>query len=219
MRIEVRNDKSRHWQKLLLVSVAVLMVLSLPARATTILSMEIDSLANDAEFIFEGRVVDRQALLDSATGIIYTYVTFSVDDIVKGEYGGDLLELKFTGGEYNGQIVQVSGLRIPQLGEEGIYFLESISQDLINPILGWSQGHFIVVEENGERVVNTADKTPVTAIQSMANVPAAIKKPLDLIEGNSDSAAGVVTRVDAISAQPAMTADEFKSRISELIGN
>lgn len=219
MRIDVRNDKSRDWQKLLLVSVAVLMVLSLPARATTILSMEIDSLANDAEFIFEGRVVDRQALLDSATGIIHTYVTFSVDDIVKGEYGGDLLELKFTGGEYNGQIVQVSGLRIPQLGEEGIYFLESISQDLINPILGWSQGHFIVVEENGERVVNTADKTPVTDIQSMANVPAAIKKPLDLIEGNSDSAAGVVTRVDAISAQPAMTADEFKSRISELIGN
>ena len=219
MRIDVRNDKSRHWQKLLLVGIAIFMVLSLPARATTILSMEIDSLANDAEFIFEGRVVDRQALLDSATGIIHTYVTFSVDDIVKGEYGGDLLELKFTGGEYNGQIVQVSGLRIPQLGEEGIYFLESLSQDLINPILGWSQGHCIVVEENGERVVNTADKTPVTDIQSMANVPAAIKKPLDLIEGNSDSAAGVVTRVDAISAQPAMTAEEFKSRISDLIGN
>lgn len=216
---DVRNDKSRQWQKLLLVGVAAFLVFSLPARATTILSMEIDGLANDAEFIFEGRVVDRQALLDSATGIIHTYVTFSVDDIVKGEYGGDLLELKFTGGEYNGQIVQVSGLRIPQLGEEGIYFLESLSRDLINPILGWSQGHFIVVEEDGERVVHTANKTPVTDIQSMANVPAAIKKPLDLIEGNSDSAAGVVTRVDAISAQPAMTADEFKSRISELIGN
>ena len=181
--------------------------------------MEIDTLAADAEFIFEGKVVDRLTQPDSASGIIYTYVTFSVNEIVKGEYSNDLLELKFTGGEYEGRIVDVSGLRIPQMGEEGIYFIESLSRNLMNPILGWSQGHFIIVEENGERLINTVDKKPVTDVQAMSAVPAAIKKPLDIIEGKSDTAAGIVTDANALSVQRAMTASDFKSRISELIGN
>ena len=203
----------------LIASLLVSIFLNSFATATTILGMEIDGLANDAEFIFEGEVVEQQTQLDSSTGIIHTYVTFSVREIVKGVYSSDLLELKFTGGEHNGQIVEVSGLRIPGIGEEGIYFLESLSEDLVNPILGWSQGHFIIIEENGERLINTADKKPVTDILPMAKVPAAIKKPLELVEGKSDVAAGVVTRVDSLSVQRAMTAEDFKLRISEFIGN
>ena len=37
------------------------------------------------------------------------------------------------GGVFNGQIVQVSGMRIPEMAEQGIYFVESMSRDLINP--------------------------------------------------------------------------------------
>lgn len=194
-------------------------LVSIPALATTILSMEIDAVANEAEFIFEGKVLSHQTQLESGSGIINTYVTFSVVDVVKGDYDSDLLELKFTGGQHQGQIVQVSGLRIPEVDEEGIYFVESLSRDLINPLLGWSQGHFVIAEEAGERRVNTADEKPVTDVQAMSDVPDAIKRPLALIEGNSETAAGVITEVSALSIQRAMTVEQFKTRIVELLGN
>ncbi|MCG8413659.1 MAG: hypothetical protein MI746_05505 [Pseudomonadales bacterium] len=187
--------------------------------ATTILSMEIDAIVNEAELIFEGKVISHQTQLESGTGIINTYVTFSVVDVIQGDFDTDILELKFTGGEHEGQIVKVSGLRIPSIDEEGIYFVESLSRDLINPLLGWSQGHFVISEEAGERRVNTADEKPVTDIQAMSSVPEAIKKPRELIEGNSETAAGVVTEFSALTIERAMTVEQFKSRIVELLGN
>ncbi|GIT23007.1 MAG: hypothetical protein CM1200mP40_26890 [Gammaproteobacteria bacterium] len=44
--------------------------------ATTILGMDIDKVANDAELIFEGEVILHETRQNSNTGIIHTYVTF-----------------------------------------------------------------------------------------------------------------------------------------------
>ncbi|MEC9223176.1 MAG: hypothetical protein VYE56_04730, partial [Pseudomonadota bacterium] len=43
--------------------------------ATTILGMDIDEIANQAELIFEGEVLVRETRQDNNTGIINTYVT------------------------------------------------------------------------------------------------------------------------------------------------
>lgn len=194
-------------------------IMATTANGTSILGMDIDQVAEQAEFIFEGEVILSETRQDNGSGIISSYVTFAIWDVVKGDYDADTVELKFMGGAFNGQIVEVSGLRIPQLGEQGIYFVESLSQDLINPLLGWSQGHFIIVEENGVRRISTIDNKPVTEVESVSGIPSAIKKPQSIIEGNRDVAAGVMTESNSIMIQRALTVDQFKLRIIEIIEN
>lgn len=218
-----RNTLSSGWSNRLRWRVCILAAFVLVSigdlSATTIRGMDIDRVARDAELIFEGEVIQHDSQINSGTGIIDTYVTFAVTDVLKGDYSSEQLELKFTGGTHEGQSVQVSGLKIPAVGEQGIYFVESVTRSLINPLLGWSQGHFIISELDGERTVNTANEEPVIEVMPVSNIPATIKKPLGLIEGNADSAAGVLTDTSALRVQRPMSVEEFKTRIRELIEN
>ena len=172
--------------------------------ATTILGMDIDKVANDAELIFEGEVILHETRQNSNTGIIHTYVTFTVHDVVKGDFSADTIELKFAGGTFMGQIVEVRGLKIPKEGENGIYFVESTSRDLLNPLIGWSQGHFIIEQELGERRVRTIDRQTVTDIQSVSSILSVIKKPQAIIEGDGDVAAGVLVDSSSLSIERAL---------------
>ena len=187
--------------------------------ATTILGMDIDKLVKDAEFVFEGEVILHETRQDSNSGIVNTYVTFKINDVLKGDYSSDLIELKFAGGTFNNQVVEVSGLVIPKDGEQGIYFVESTSRNLLNPLLGWSQGHFLIQEVLGERRMRTVDQKPVIQIQAVSSIPPSIKKPQALIEGNGDVAAGVNVDISELPTERGLTVDEFKDSILELIEN
>jgi len=187
--------------------------------ATTILGMDIDEIANQAELIFEGEVLVRETRQDNNTGIINTYVTFQISDIVKGEFNGDSIELKFMGGTFQEQTVHVSGLTIPSEGEHGIYFVESLNLDLINPLLGWSQGHFIIIDREREARISTVDHKPVIQVESVVEIPISIKKPRAIIEGNNQVAAGIITEAGPSEIDRALTSDEFKIRIKELLKN
>jgi hypothetical protein len=189
------------------------------ASATTVLGIDIDKVVADAEFVFEGAVINSETRQDSNSGIISTYVTFQINDIIKGDYSGDSIELKFMGGVFNGQIVQVSGMRIPEMAEQGIYFVESMSRDLINPIIGWSQGHFIIHDDNGTRRISTAGNQPVIEVEAVSAIPRSIKKPQSVVEGNTDIAAGVMTETSPIMIERALTVEDFKSRIADLLIN
>ncbi|MAU04970.1 MAG: hypothetical protein CMQ06_03760 [Gammaproteobacteria bacterium] len=187
--------------------------------ATTILGMDIDEIANQAELIFEGEVLVRETRQDNNTGIINTYVTFQISDIVKGEFNGDSIELKFMGGTFQEQTVHVSGLTIPSEGEHGIYFVESLNLDLINPLLGWSQGHFIIIDRDPEARISTVDHKPVIQVESVVEIPISIKKPRAIIEGNNQVAAGIITEAGPSEIDRALTSDEFKIRIKQLLKN
>ena len=189
------------------------------ASATTVLGLDIDKVVADAEFVFEGAVINSETRQDSNSGIISTYVTFQINDIIKGDYSGDSIELKFMGGVFNGQIVQVSGMRIPEMAEQGVYFVESMSRDLINPLIGWSQGHFIIHDDNGTRRISTAGNQPVIEVEAVSAIPRSIKKPQSVVEGNTDIAAGVMTETSPIMIERALTVEDFKSRIADLLIN
>ena len=185
--------------------------------ATTLLSMSIDEVAADAELIFEGEVLLHEARIEANTGMIYTYVTFAVRDVVKGTYDSPGLELRFSGGTVNGETVEVSGLRLPEVGEQGIYFIESVSRNLVNPLLGWSQGHYLILEDGGERLISTADEQLITAIQPVSNVPSSLRRARRLIEGSGDTAEGVVSSESVSDQGTAMTVDQFKDEIRALL--
>lgn len=184
--------------------------------ATTILGMSIDEIANDAELVFQGQVIEHN-VQENSSGIIVTYVTFQISDVIKGSYPSPTLELKFTGGELAGQKIEVSGLRIPRVDEKGIYFIESINRDLVNPLFGWSQGHFLIVSDDAEQRVATLNLVPVTDLVPIGNIPPNVRRPRSLIDGDSAPASGVVTDAGPFQFQRALSVDEFKSRIRQMI--
>lgn len=202
-----------------IIAVGCCALFAISASATTLLGMDIDDIAERAEIVFEGEVINRQAQLDNNSGIISTFITFRVIDLIKGDLGGNSLELKFSGGELNGEIVEVSGSTLPKLGETGIYFVESASRDMLNPLLGWSQGHFLIKTEGGQRRVHTVSDNPVTQVQSVSAIPLAIKAPKGLIQDNEGIAAGVTVQSRALTNGQALSVDDFKRQILDLIEN
>jgi len=145
---------------------AFLFVMSLATSAygTTLISLSVNSLSEQAEFVFEGEVISVEAQRSGNRGLVNTYVTFRVIDILKGNAGATDIELKFLGGSLNGEVLEVNGSRLPRLGEHGIYFVESLSRDLINPLLGWSQGHYLIKTVAGIESMTTVDAKPIIAI-------------------------------------------------------
>ena len=192
---------------------------SMPLVATTIMGLDVDQIANEAELIFEGEVLAHETFRASQSETINTYVTFSILDIVKGDYQGNTIELKFAGGSIGNESVNVNGLRIPKEGEQGLYFVESVNRNLINPLIGWSQGHFIIQEKNGRRIVYAPDGRPIIDIQSLSSIPIAIKRLSGTIKSDSDVATGVSVSENGtdITAERPLLVDELKDKVLEMI--
>ena len=212
-----RERKCAADKTLVSVLMSCLLLVS-PLGATTILGMNIDEVAQGAEIIFEGKVVEHNVRENDA-GMIVTYVTFRIEELIKGEYDEHLLELKFTGGRLGGQIMEVSGLRIPSPNEEGIYFVESVNRNLVNPLLGWSQGHYLIYEQNGVRRVSTVSERPVTDVLSTQAVPVALRRPASVIDGDTDPATGVLASSQTLDSAQGLTAESFKAKIRALVDN
>ena len=60
---------------------------------------------------------------------------------------------------------------------------------------------------------------PSLAELTEAAIPAAIKKPQAIIEGHNDAALGVTTEVSPLRINRALSVEQFKSRIIEMIQN
>jgi len=163
MKTSIACATLRHTAALLRASLLV-MSLATSAFGTTLISLSVNSLSEQAEFVFEGEVTSVEAQRSGNRGMVNTYVTFRVIDIIKGDAGATDIELKFLGGSLNGEVLEVNGSRLPRLGEHGIYFVESLSRDLINPLLGWSQGHYLIKTVAGIESMTTVDAKPIIAI-------------------------------------------------------
>lgn len=117
-------------------------LLSTIVLSTTIKELSLSQLADEAQLIFEGRVVDWNVIREGR--LITTVVTFEVLDMIKGEGNAINLDLHFSGGELDGEILEITGSKIPVISEHGVYFVESAEGNLLNPLLGWTQGHYII---------------------------------------------------------------------------
>lgn len=155
----------------------VLLAVNALAGASTLLRVSVDELTQRAEFVFEGEVVSVQAQRSGARGMISTFVTFNVIDTIKGSASVESIELKFLGGNLEGERLEVNGSRIPELGERGVYFVESLTQDLINPLLGWSQGQYLIQTEDGVEQVTSVNARPIVSVAAPRSAAAAASGP------------------------------------------
>lgn len=147
---------------------AVLIFLSLIpisyGHAAGIREVTMDEMLQESQFVFEGRVVAITAQKNNQNRI-HTYVTFEIEEIIKGTCPRDTITLSFLGGTVGEETMAVSDMAFPQVGEHGIYFVESLERSQVHPLYGWSQGHFLVERDSiGMDRVMTHRKQPVTEV-------------------------------------------------------
>lgn len=178
------------------------------ALASSLRQVGVDEMAEVCEFIFEGRVVGQQVKAGPA-GDIHTAVTFEVLDVLKGDYPEETVELRFLGGRLGERSVKITDMRLPPVGEQGIYFVESLEKDLVNPLCAWDQGHFVVEQDltTGATVVKTSRRLPIYGIEP---VQAGRRKEL-----SRGIASGV--RLQHAPHESALTVQDFKQQVRALI--
>jgi hypothetical protein len=127
---------ARASQAMLLVS----LLWALTAHATVIVRLGFEELVAQSALIFRGEAIE--AVVTTQGDLVYTTVTFTITDILKGDAADDTVSLRFLGGSFDELVVSVEGQFIPAVGDRGVYFVATTQQQQVNPLSGWQQGYF-----------------------------------------------------------------------------
>lgn len=199
----------------LLVSLLLLSISC--GHAASVREVTIDEMLLHSQFVFDGKVVSLEAKENSRKRI-HTYVTFAIQDVIKGEYPNPTITLRFLGGTVGDVTMAVSDMEIPAVGEHGIYFVESLERLQVHPFYGWSQGHFIVEPDgNGTDRVMTSNKQPVTEIADDSPVEPMVTSPTNNPNLSAGVARGVTFELKKNGTQ-GLTVIEFKQSLHEKMG-
>jgi len=149
---------------LVLVSCALLPLNS--ARATTVIPPTFDELVGYAELIFQGTVTDvkSERIGEGAERRIVTYVTFSVNEPIKGNPGSSYT-IRMLGGTVDGETMEVSDAPKFKVGDRDILFVENNGKQFI-PLVGIMHGRYRVAKnkQTGEETVLTNGGQPLADV-------------------------------------------------------
>ncbi|MFC1995017.1 IPT/TIG domain-containing protein [Chloroflexota bacterium] len=129
--------------RILSLSLILALALSLGVAASVLALVEqltLDELTEKADAILVVDVTDI-TYLDEGEGHIFTLVTLSVEQTVKGE-ATDEVVLKLPGGEAGGLRLTVSDVPDFQVGERAVVFLQADEDDF--RLCGWYQGKYAI---------------------------------------------------------------------------
>src|SRR5205085_2614746 len=141
------------------VFLALLVPLSLSvARATTVIPPTFDELVTKADVIFEGTVTGLRSEWtgEGANRHIVTYVTFKIEDSIKGTVGAEYT-IRMFGGTVGDQTIEVTDAPKFKMGDRDILFVEHNGSQFI-PLVGIMHGRFHVqTDANGANEKITKD--------------------------------------------------------------
>lgn len=146
-----------------LLPIAFIAVALARLTATTVIPPTFDQLVRQAEFIFQGTVTDVKSVWEGEGGQrhIETYVTFQVQDSVKGE-AGNSYTIRMLGGTVGEETMLVTDAPRFNVGDRDILFVEH-NFDQFVPLVGIGHGRFHIQrdEETGRDVVLNDEGEPV----------------------------------------------------------
>ena len=138
------------------------------ATATTVIAPDFDSLVSQAEVIFQGTVseVRSQWIGEGAERRIVSFVTFKVDDAIKGNPGPSYT-LRMLGGTVDGRTLEVTDAPKFKTGDRDILFVEHNGSQFI-PLVGIMHGRFQVKQDKtGREVLMTANGQPLVDVAQL----------------------------------------------------
>lgn len=137
------------------------------AQATTVVPPNFDELVGEAEVIFQGTCteVKSQWVGEGGQRHIVTYITFQVEDALKGTPGASYT-VRMLGGTVDGETMEVSDAPKFKVGEREILFVEHNGTQFV-PLVGIMHGRFhiargrtdgadVVLKNNGQAVTDLA---------------------------------------------------------------
>ncbi len=146
----------------------VLFSLGFVAHATTVIPPDFDQLINRAQVIFEGEVtgVQSQWIGEGAEHRIVTFVTFKVDDTLKGNPGATY-SIRMLGGTIDGQTMEVTDAPRFKVGDHDVLFVENNGSQFI-PLVGIQHGRFRVQKDQaGAETLRTGDNQPLADVSQL----------------------------------------------------
>lgn len=207
----------RKTRLLMAVLITLVLIPIAHGHAASVRQVTMDEMLQVCQFVFEGRVLTLEAKENSRKRI-HTYVTFKIQDIIKGEYSSGIITLSFLGGTVGDVTMGVSDMKVPQAGERGIYFVESLERSQVHPLYGWSQGHFLVQSDGtGMDRVMTSNDQPVTEVVKDMSAQKMNSSPETFPLLSKGVAKGVKFSLKG-SDNKGLTTEEFKKILREKIG-
>lgn len=183
--------------------------------ASSVKQLEMNDMLTEAELVFEGIVTASEPRFNASKTLIITDITFDITEVVTGEYQQSSIELSFVGGVIGEHSVHAEGLRQPQVGESGIYFVSSLTKSLVNPLVGWSQGHFLLEkDESGVDMVMTDEHLNVLEIQPITLSTTTTRSSLSISQGVAKDV--VVSKEGATGMSASAFKQELKRRMTVL---
>jgi hypothetical protein len=153
-------------RSLLLVLCAGLAVTGL--RATTVIPPTFDQLVSEAEFIFQGTVTETrpQWAGEGAERHIVTYVTFKIEDPIKGALG-DTYTIRMFGGTVDGRTMEATDTPRFKVGDRDILFVEHNGTQFV-PLVGIMHGRFRVQDQgNGQETIAKDNGAPMANVTKL----------------------------------------------------
>ncbi len=148
-------------------------------------------LVSEAELVFQGAVVSIEYATskpanETDLGIPYTFVTYRVDNVLKGSIDQKEVTLRFLGGlrESDGVVLKVTHMPTFNIGEEDILFVQG--NTVVNrPLAQWKYGRLrvrdgkiydndgseILISSQGEIQLGKADPVEKKENNSVGNIP------------------------------------------------
>ena len=188
---------------------ALCAVFALSTQATTVIPPSFDELVDQAQIIFQGTVTDAQSQWAGEGGNrrIVTYVTFKVDEAIKGEPGATYT-IRMLGGTVDGETMEVTDAPKFKVGDRDIVFVENNGSQFI-PLVGIMHGRYKVAKDKatGREVVTSNSGHPVHDVAELG-------KGRD--HGHTHGKVDAQSKAAAMSS--ALGATDFKSAIRAKLG-
>lgn len=138
------------------------------ATATTVIPPRFDELVSRAQIIFEGEVtgVQSQWIGEGAQHRIVTFVTFKVDDTLKGDAGATY-SIRVLGGTVDGRTMEVTDAPKFKVGDHDLLFVENNGSQFI-PLVGIQHGCFRVQKDaTGRQTLTTGGGQPLADVNQL----------------------------------------------------
>jgi hypothetical protein len=135
------------------------------SQATTVIPPTFDELVAQADVIFQGVAtgVQSQWVGEGAQRHIVTYVTFKVEESLKGNAGQNYT-MRMLGGTVDGETMAVSDAPKFKVGDKDILFVQNNGTQFI-PLVGIMHGRFHVKhDQSGQEIVTDNEEEPVTNV-------------------------------------------------------
>jgi hypothetical protein len=130
------------------MSLICLMMVAFPAPSSyaLMLGLSTEDLARGSEVVIEGDVEDVESHWSEDGKTIYTSVTISIREAIKGRMAERKIVVEHEGGEIGDIGLKVSDMALFRKGERVILFLRSVKSRKAYSIVGKAQGKYDIDE-------------------------------------------------------------------------